>query len=111
MAINSFSPTNSSEEPSKIAASSTRADKSNIVHDVVSGGEEKSHHDWQQAESEAAYWIKQLCPPDGIVCDPFLGGGTTAAAAKRLKRRWVGFEIDKEQARMASVRVEKVKAR
>ena len=47
----------------------TRGDKETIVSDVMSGGREKDHHDWQQAESEAAYWIKQLCPPDGIVCD------------------------------------------
>jgi site-specific DNA-methyltransferase (adenine-specific) len=28
-----------------------------------------------------------------LVCDPFAGSGTTFAAAERLRRRWVGFEI------------------
>ena len=82
----------------------TRHDKQRIVHDVVSGGKEKSHHDWQQAQSEAEYWIENLCEPDGVVCDPFLGGGTTAAAAIAKKRKWVGFEIDHDQAVLAMTR-------
>lgn len=83
----------------------TRSDKSNIVKDVISGGEEKSHHDWQQAEAEAAYWISELCPEDGVVCDPFLGGGTTAAAAISCGRKWVGFEKEHDQAVLAMSRV------
>lgn len=82
----------------------TRGDKQRIVQDVVSGGREKSHHDWQQSQSEAEYWIENLCEEDGIVCDPFLGGGTTAAAAIAKKRKWVGFEIDHDQAVLAMQR-------
>jgi hypothetical protein len=85
----------------------TRDNKQNIVSDVVSGTTEKSHHDWQQDQSEAEYWIDNLCPPDGIVCDPFLGGGTTAAAAIALNRKWVGFEIDHDQACVAMARCKK----
>ena len=85
----------------------TRADVETLVGDVVSGGQEKSHHDWQQSETEAGYWIEMLCPKDGVVCDPFLGGGTTAAAAKALKRKWVGFEIDPDTAKIASGRIAK----
>jgi hypothetical protein len=82
----------------------TRSDKQHIVHDVVSGGREKSHHDWQQSQSEAEYWIENLCEKDGIVCDPFLGGGTTAAAAIAMQRKWIGFEIDHDQAVLAMQR-------
>lgn len=83
----------------------TRHDNSIIIHDVMSGGKEKSHHDWQQAITEAAYWVERLCPMDGLVCDPFLGGGTTAAAAQKLGRKWVGFEIDPATAAIARGRV------
>jgi 16S rRNA G966 N2-methylase RsmD len=83
----------------------SRHDNGVIVSDVMSGGREKSHHDWQQAQSEAEYWIEKLCPRDGIVCDPFLGGGTTAAAAKKLGRKWIGFEVDPETAKIAAGRV------
>lgn len=85
----------------------TRDDNSIMVNDVMSGGEEKSHHDWQQSQSEAEYWIEKLCPSDGIVCDPFLGGGTTGAAAEKLERKWFGFEIDEENATIAAGRIAK----
>jgi 16S rRNA G966 N2-methylase RsmD len=85
----------------------TRDDNSIMVNDVMSGGEEKEHHDWQQSQSEAEYWIEKLCPQDGIVCDPFLGGGTTGAAAEKLNRQWIGFEIDPDTAKTASKRVAK----
>lgn len=32
------------------------------------------------------------CPVDGVVLDPFMGGGTTAVVAKRLQRNYIGFE-------------------
>jgi DNA modification methylase len=83
----------------------TRDDKTNIVVDVVSGNQEKDYHDWQQSEIQAAYWIEKLCPEDGIVCDPFLGGGTTAAAAESLGRKWIGMEIDPQTAAIASARL------
>src|SRR5215475_293361 len=85
----------------------SRYDNTNLVVDtMISSQKEKKFHDWQQPEYEASYWIEKLCPPDGIVCDPFLGGGTTAAAAQRLKRKWIGFEINPETARIASARLE-----
>lgn len=83
----------------------TRHDKSAIVGDTVSGAVEKDWHDWQQAETEAAHWIEHLCPAGGIVCDPFLGGGTTAVAAKKLGREWVGFEINESTAEKAAARI------
>jgi len=42
---------------------------------------------------------------DGIVCDPFVGGGTTIVAAKALGRKWIGFEIDEDQAKIATKRI------
>lgn len=85
----------------------SRDNSSVFVSDVMSGGKEKAAHDWQQSQSEAEYWIEKLCPADGLVCDPFLGGGTTAAAAKAKGRKWIGFEIDEANAKIASGRIEK----
>ena len=82
-----------------------RHNSSVMVSDVMSGGKEKTHHDWQQAQSEAEYWIGKLCPEDGLVCDPFLGGGTTAAAAQALSRQWVVFEIDPDAVAIARMRL------
>ena len=83
----------------------TRHDNGIMVKDTMSGGEEKTHHDWQQSESEAAYWIEKLCQQGGIVCDPFTGGGTTGAAAKSLGRKFIGFEINETNAKIAAERI------
>lgn len=32
--------------------------------------------------------------PNDIVCDPFLGSGTTAVAAVKTERHYIGYEID-----------------
>lgn len=77
----------------------------NWFSDVVSGGQEKSDHEWQQAESEAAYFIEQLAPKGGLVVDPFCGSGTTLAAAKSAGRGWVGFEINEGHVQTARVRL------
>ena len=45
----------------------------------------------------------------GVVLDPFMGSGSTAVAAERLRRSWVGFEISKEYCRMASRRIERAR--
>ena len=42
----------------------------------------------------------------GLVCDPFLGSGTTAVACERLKRKWIGIEISEEYCAIAVKRIE-----
>lgn len=39
--------------------------------------------------------IEASCPPGGLVLDCFVGSGTTAEAAERLGRRWVGIDNGK----------------
>lgn len=45
------------------------------------------------------------CPEGGIVLDPFLGSGTTAAVAKRLGRKFIGIELNEEYIRLAEKRI------
>jgi len=52
-----------------------------------------------------AYLIELGCPPEGIIVDPFLGSGTTCIAAKRLRRKWIGIEINPEYAEIAEARI------
>lgn len=40
------------------------------------------------------------CPAEGIVLDPFIGTGTTAAVALMLGRRYIGFELNAEYMRI-----------
>lgn len=41
-----------------------------------------------------------------IVLDPFMGSGTTAVAAKRLQRHYIGIEISNDYCKMAEERIE-----
>lgn len=86
----------------------TRGDVQNILLDIVDGTREKAEHEWQQAEEEARHIIEKLTTPDGLVVDFFVGSGTSAAAAKRLNRRWIGFELNAATAEKASERIAKV---
>lgn len=86
----------------------TRGDKTTFINDVATGTREKSHHEWQQSESEARYFIELLTEPDGFVVDPFCGGGTTPAACIGLGRKWAAFEIDEANMARASQRINEV---
>ena len=55
---------------------------------------EREDHPTQKPLEVIERMIKASCPVNGIVLDPFMGSGTTAVAAHRLKRKFVGFEIN-----------------
>ena len=44
--------------------------------------------------------------PGDLVLDPFMGSGTTAAVAKRLGRKYVGYELEEEYIKIAKKRLE-----
>lgn len=45
------------------------------------------------------------CPEGGAVLDPFAGSGTTGVVAKRLRRHFVGVEINPDYWKMATDRI------
>ena len=51
-------------------------------------------------------FIQCFCPEEGIVLDPFMGSGTTAIAAVKLNRNFIGFDISKEYCDLAKKRLE-----
>ncbi|MBC8508831.1 MAG: site-specific DNA-methyltransferase [Chloroflexi bacterium] len=58
-----------------------------------------------------SWFIKLFTLPDDIVLDPFMGSGTTAVAAKQLKRNYVGIDISEEYCELARKRVMQIQPR
>ena len=52
------------------------------------------------------YLIQLTVPEGAVVLDPFLGSGTTALAARSLKRRYIGIEINPEYVAIACKRLQ-----
>jgi len=50
----------------------------------------------------ADWWVRYICPPNGIVVDPFCGAGTIGEAALAAKRRFIGIDIDPTFVEIAS---------
>jgi hypothetical protein len=57
---------------------------------------DKRFHEWGQSESGMADLVNRLTKPGDLICDPFLGGGTTAVVSLALGRRFVGCDISQE---------------
>ena len=65
-----------------------------FINALSSPGAEKDAHPWQKPLGNVAYYLERFSEPGELVCDPFLGGGTTAVAAQRAGRRFVGCDLD-----------------
>ena len=60
---------------------------SNVVYRV--------HKYWgRKPANVVGQYITTYCPEGGIILDPFLGGGTTAIEAIKLKRKIIGLDIN-----------------
>ena len=55
---------------------------------------ENTEHPAQKPEKLLAKIVLASSNPGDVIFDPFLGSGTTAVAAKKLSRKYVGIEID-----------------
>ena len=65
------------------------------VMDTVRGtGQDKAYHKWGQAVGEFYQMLVDYAAPGDVVCDPFLGGGTTALAAMERGCTFIGADID-----------------
>jgi site-specific DNA-methyltransferase (adenine-specific) len=65
-----------------------------FINALSSPGAEKDAHPWQKPLGNVAYYLERFSEPGELVCDPFLGGGTTAVAAQQAGRRFVGCDVD-----------------
>lgn len=65
-------------------------------------------HGCQMPEQLLGRIIKACSNPGELVLDPFGGSGTTLAVAKKLSRRFIGFEVSKNYAAQIQSRLDAV---
>ena len=66
---------------------------------------ENTDHPTQKPEKLLAKIILASSNEGDVVFDPFLGSGTTSVVAKKLKRQYIGVEIDEQFACLAEKRL------
>ena len=67
---------------------------------------ENTNHPTQKPEKLIAKLILASSNEGDVVFDPFLGSGTTAVVAKKLNRKFIGIEQEKEYAALALKRLD-----
>ena len=81
----------------------------NLVKVIVGGGRMGSdlahENEAPFPETLVEFFVKSLCPPGGIVLDPFSGSGTTTAVAASLGRRGIGADLRWSQCELGARRV------
>ncbi len=71
--------------------------------------ERAGFHSCQMPERLLERIIRCCSNPDDVVLDPFAGSGSALIVAKKLGRRWVGYEISPEYVRHANARIAAVR--
>src|SRR5262245_31825987 len=62
-------------------------------------------HGCQMPEQLLGRIIRACSNPGEIVLDPFAGSGTTLTVARKLERRWLGFELSADYAKRVRARL------
>jgi modification methylase len=71
-------------------------------------GAGRKAHPTQKPEALLHRLLLATTNPGDLVLDPFFGTGTTGAVARRLGRRWLGIERDRDYAAAAEERIARV---
>jgi site-specific DNA-methyltransferase (adenine-specific) len=70
---------------------------------------ERSGHQTEKPIALMERLISLFTDPGDLILDPFAGSGTTGVAARRLGRRFVGWEMNPEYAAIARKRIGETK--
>lgn len=74
---------------------------------TISVAEKKiGNHPTQKPIQLMEFFMKLLSSKGSVVCDPFMGSGTTGVVANSLSRKFIGIELNKEYFNVARKRIE-----
>jgi site-specific DNA-methyltransferase (adenine-specific) len=72
------------------------------------GGDDKNHI--AEKPIDLLKTLIGVTAPGAVVCDPFMGSGTTGVAAAEMGRKFIGVEIDRRSFDVACERIERAYA-
>lgn len=75
--------------------------------EIASEEPDKGFHEWGQSVDGFERLVTSFSEPGETICDPFLGGGTTAIAALSQARRFVGCDVDAVAVQTTAGRLER----
>jgi site-specific DNA-methyltransferase (adenine-specific) len=68
----------------------------NVFVCPTASGHERTSHPTQKPLKLMRHLVRLICPPGGVVLDPFAGSGSTLEAAIMEGRRYLGIELEPE---------------
>lgn len=104
--INSKMTTNYNEHGLTTYDSTERYPRS--VQVFATDKQKEAYHPTQKPVALMEYLIKTYTNEGETVLDNCIGAGTTAVAAQRLNRKWLGFETENEYIEIANKRLEQI---
>lgn len=76
-----------------------------VFETPVVGGSERTIHPTQKSLKLMMDIIKIHTNAEDLIIDPFMGSGTTGVACRKLKRKFIGIELNKEYFEIAKKRI------
>lgn len=95
---------------SQVELAWTNADCMSKIFKCFPNGSEKRIHPTQKPLALMEWILNKYTKAGDLILDPFMGSGTTAVACHKLKRRYIGFELDEEYYKKAAARLEQAKS-
>ena len=81
--------------------------KGDYIGDVLKSPEsDKRFHEWGQSLGGMLDIVERLTNPGDVILDPFLGGGTTGAAAVSMGRKFIGTDIEAKNVEVSRERIQ-----
>ena len=74
----------------------------------ITDSKDKRYHPTQKPTELVQMLLEMFSDPGQVICDPFLGSGTTAVAAVNTGRHYIGYEIDPEYFQICCDRLDEV---